>query len=108
MAQATESGALSGGDSDVFTATAVSSTSLDIENVPPEDRGAFTRGLEGVAEGAVAGLIAGSKNLYVAHVTGVKLGRRSLKFMDYGIMAATFLNLETGRAFRAPWLTPVR
>jgi len=36
----------------------------------------------------------------VAHVTGVKLGRRSLKFMDYGIMAATFLNLETGKAFR--------
>lgn len=36
----------------------------------------------------------------VAHVTGVKLGRRSLKFMDYGIMAATFLNLETGEAFR--------
>jgi formylmethanofuran dehydrogenase subunit E len=36
----------------------------------------------------------------IAHVTGVKLGRRSLKFMDYGIMAATFLNLETGKAFR--------
>ena len=36
----------------------------------------------------------------VAHVTGVKLGRRSLKFMDYGIMAATFMNLETGMAFR--------
>jgi formylmethanofuran dehydrogenase subunit E len=36
----------------------------------------------------------------VAHVSGVKLGRRSLKFMDYGIMAATFLNLETGKAFR--------
>ena len=36
----------------------------------------------------------------VAHVTGVKLGRRSLKFMDYGIMAATFVNLDTGRAFR--------
>jgi formylmethanofuran dehydrogenase subunit E len=36
----------------------------------------------------------------VVHVTGVKLGRRSLKFMDYGIMAATFLNLETGKAFR--------
>jgi formylmethanofuran dehydrogenase subunit E len=36
----------------------------------------------------------------VAHVTGVKLGRRSLKFMDYGIMAASFVNLETGRAFR--------
>lgn len=36
----------------------------------------------------------------VAHVTGVKLGRRSLKFMDYGIMAATFLNLESGEAYR--------
>jgi len=36
----------------------------------------------------------------VAHVTGAKLGRRSLKFMDYGIMAASFVNLETGRAFR--------
>ena len=36
----------------------------------------------------------------IAHVTGVKLGRRSLKFMDYGIMAATFVNLETGKAFR--------
>ena len=36
----------------------------------------------------------------VAFATGVKLGRRSLKFMDYGIMAATFLNLETGKAYR--------
>ncbi len=36
----------------------------------------------------------------VAHVTGVKLGRRSLKFLDYGIMAATFVNLQTGKAFR--------
>ena len=36
----------------------------------------------------------------VAHVTGVKLGRRSLKFMDYGIMAATFVNLETGKSIR--------
>lgn len=36
----------------------------------------------------------------VAHVTGVKLGRRSLKFMDYGIMAATFVNLQTHRSFR--------
>jgi len=36
----------------------------------------------------------------VAHVTHVKLGRRSLKFVDYGIMAATFLNLETGKTFR--------
>jgi formylmethanofuran dehydrogenase subunit E len=36
----------------------------------------------------------------IAYVTGVKLGRRSLKYVNYGIMAATFLNLETGRAFR--------
>lgn len=36
----------------------------------------------------------------VAHVTGVKLGRRSLKFVDYGIMAATFINLETNKAYR--------
>ena len=36
----------------------------------------------------------------IAHVTGVKLGRRSLKFVDNGIMAATFVNLENGKAFR--------
>jgi formylmethanofuran dehydrogenase subunit E len=36
----------------------------------------------------------------IAHVTGTRLGRRSLKFMDYGIMAATFLNLENGKAYR--------
>ena len=36
----------------------------------------------------------------IAHVTGAKLGRRSLKFVDYGIMATTFLNLETGKAYR--------
>jgi formylmethanofuran dehydrogenase subunit E len=36
----------------------------------------------------------------IAYVTGVKLGRRSLKFVDNGIMAATFVNLESGKAFR--------
>ncbi|MBU1343132.1 MAG: formylmethanofuran dehydrogenase subunit E family protein [Proteobacteria bacterium] len=36
----------------------------------------------------------------ISYVTGVKLGRRSLKFKDYGIMAATFVNLETHKAFR--------
>lgn len=36
----------------------------------------------------------------VAHVTGVKLGRRSLKFVDYGIMAATFMNLDSGDSYR--------
>ncbi len=36
----------------------------------------------------------------ISYVTGVKLGRRSLKFKDYGIMAATFVNLSTRKAFR--------
>jgi formylmethanofuran dehydrogenase subunit E len=36
----------------------------------------------------------------VAHVTGARLGRRSLKFVDYGIMAATFLNLDGKIAYR--------
>jgi formylmethanofuran dehydrogenase subunit E len=36
----------------------------------------------------------------VAHVTGARLGRRSLKFADYGIMAATFIHLDSGAAFR--------
>src|SRR5436190_13334164 len=33
-------------------------------------------------------------------VTGCRLGRRSLKFMDYGKVAATFVDLETKRAVR--------
>jgi formylmethanofuran dehydrogenase subunit E len=36
----------------------------------------------------------------VAFVSNAKLGRRSLKYVDYGIMAATFINLEKNRAFR--------
>ncbi|VTR69817.1 Formylmethanofuran dehydrogenase subunit E [Desulfosarcina cetonica] len=36
----------------------------------------------------------------ISYVTGVKLGRRSLKFVDNGIMAATFVNLESGIAYR--------
>jgi formylmethanofuran dehydrogenase subunit E len=36
----------------------------------------------------------------IAMAVGVKLGRRSLKFKDYGLMAATFVNLPDGRAFR--------
>lgn len=36
----------------------------------------------------------------VSAVTGVRLGRRSLKFLDYGKVAATFLNTDTGRAVR--------
>ncbi|MDA8086384.1 MAG: FmdE family protein [Nitrospiraceae bacterium] len=33
-------------------------------------------------------------------VTGCSLGKRSMKFMYYGKMAATFANLETGKALR--------
>jgi formylmethanofuran dehydrogenase subunit E len=33
-------------------------------------------------------------------VTGCSLGKRSLKWVDNGIMAATFINLETGQAVR--------
>ncbi len=36
----------------------------------------------------------------IALVTGCQLGSRSLKFVDYGKMAATFLHLETQRAVR--------
>lgn len=36
----------------------------------------------------------------ISFVTGVKLGRRSLKFVDNGIMAATFVNLDSGKAVR--------
>jgi formylmethanofuran dehydrogenase subunit E len=33
-------------------------------------------------------------------VTGCSLGKRSLKWLDYGVMAATFVNLEDDRAVR--------
>src|ERR1035438_10484756 len=33
-------------------------------------------------------------------VTGCRLGKRSLKFRDWGKMAATFVDLESGRAVR--------
>ncbi len=33
-------------------------------------------------------------------VTGTRLGRRSMKLVDYGKMAATFWNLTTGHAYR--------
>lgn len=36
----------------------------------------------------------------VQSVTGCSLGKRSMKFMDYGKMAATFLNLKTNKAMR--------
>lgn len=36
----------------------------------------------------------------VSAVTGVRLGRRSLKYLDYGKVAATFLNLEENLSVR--------
>jgi formylmethanofuran dehydrogenase subunit E len=36
----------------------------------------------------------------VQSVTGCSLGHRTMKFMDYGKMAATFVNLRTGKAVR--------
>jgi formylmethanofuran dehydrogenase subunit E len=36
----------------------------------------------------------------VGAVTGARLGKRSLKFLDYGKVAATFLNVATGEAVR--------
>ena len=36
----------------------------------------------------------------VSAVTGVRLGKRSLKYFDYGKVAATFLNTETNQAVR--------
>jgi formylmethanofuran dehydrogenase subunit E len=36
----------------------------------------------------------------VQSVTGCTLGHRTMKFLDYGKMAATYINLKTGRALR--------
>jgi formylmethanofuran dehydrogenase subunit E len=36
----------------------------------------------------------------VGAVTGARLGKRSLKYLDYGKVAATFLNTQTGEAVR--------
>lgn len=41
-------------------------------------------------------------------VTGCQVGKRSMKVLDYGKMAASFLNLETGRAFRISSLCDAR
>jgi formylmethanofuran dehydrogenase subunit E len=44
----------------------------------------------------------------VSAVTGVRLGKRSLKYMDYGKVAATFLNTEIGQAVRVAALDESR
>lgn len=44
----------------------------------------------------------------IQSVTGCSLGKRSLKWLDHGIMAATFLNLKTGKAVRVTALEEAR
>jgi formylmethanofuran dehydrogenase subunit E len=44
----------------------------------------------------------------VGAVTGVRLGRRSLKYFDYGKVAATFLNTSDGRSVRVAALDESR
>ena len=44
----------------------------------------------------------------IGTVTGRKLGKRNLKWMDYGKSAATFLNFQTGAAFRIKTRTHFR
>lgn len=44
----------------------------------------------------------------VQSVTGVSLGKRTMKFMDYGKMAATYLNIKTNQAVRIVALEEAR
>lgn len=44
----------------------------------------------------------------IQSVTGCCLGKRSLKWLDYGIMAATFVNLITNKAIRITALEEAR
>jgi formylmethanofuran dehydrogenase subunit E len=44
----------------------------------------------------------------ISAVTGVRLGKRSLKYVDYGKVAATFLNTENKRAVRIVALEAAR
>jgi len=44
----------------------------------------------------------------IQSVTGCTLGKRSMKWLDHGIMAATFVNLERNRAVRVTALEEAR
>lgn len=44
----------------------------------------------------------------IQSVTGCSLGKRSLKWLDYGIMAATFVNLKSGKSVRVTALEEAR
>lgn len=44
----------------------------------------------------------------IQSVTGCSLGKRSMKWLDHGIMAATFVNLASGKAVRITALEEAR
>jgi formylmethanofuran dehydrogenase subunit E len=44
----------------------------------------------------------------IQSVTGCSLGKRSMKWLDHGIMAATFVNLQSNRAVRVTALEEAR
>lgn len=44
----------------------------------------------------------------IQSVTGCSLGKRSMKWLDYGVMAASFVNLATGKAVRITALEEAR
>lgn len=44
----------------------------------------------------------------IQSVTGCSLGKRSMKFIDHGVMAATFVNLDSGKAVRITALEEAR
>ncbi len=44
----------------------------------------------------------------IQSVTGCSLGKRSMKYLDHGVMAATFSNLETHRSVRITALEEAR
>ena len=44
----------------------------------------------------------------IQSITGCSLGKRSMKWLDYGVMAATFVNLDTTKAVRITALEEAR
>ena len=44
----------------------------------------------------------------IQSVTGCSLGKRSMKHLDHGVMAATFVNLESGKSVRITALEEAR
>ncbi|BHH83008.1 FmdE family protein [Desulforhopalus sp. 52FAK] len=44
----------------------------------------------------------------IQSVTGCSLGKRSMKYIDHGVMAASFVNLETGKSVRITALEEAR